>query len=151
VGEKRVWVFFYGLFMDFKILSQRGLIANDWKVAELHGYDFEIASWGYLKRSRDHSVYGVIIPASHSELARLYDPATNGLPLEYFPESIMVETPEGAWRPALCYVATDQPPGPVNMQYVESMVELARSFAFPRWYIEHLGSFREHSSQCPQS
>jgi hypothetical protein len=151
VNGKKVWVFFYGLFMDFKILGEQGLIAEDWKVAQLHGYDFQIASWGYLTRSRENSVYGIIVAASHTELAKLYDPATNGLPLEYFPESMMVETKDGEWVPALCYVATSQPPGPVNTQYVESMVELARKFGFPEWYINRLAGFCDHRSQCPQS
>lgn len=151
MSEKRVWVFFYGLFMDFKILSEQGLIAEDWKVAQLHGYDFQIASWGYLTRSRENSVYGLIVAANHTQLAKLYDRATNGLPLDYFPESMMVETLEGEWIPALCYVASTQPPGPVNTHYVASMLELARKFAFPAWYVERLASFRRHPSQCPQS
>lgn len=130
--------------MDFKILSERGLIAEDWKVAQLYGYDFQIASWGYLTRSLDNSVYGVIVAASHTQLTKLYDPATNGLPLEYFPEAMMVATLAGEWIPALCYVASTQPPGPVNTHYVESMVELARKFAFPKWYLDRLASFRGH-------
>jgi hypothetical protein len=126
--------------MDFKILKERGLTVEEWRVGQLYGYNFQIASWGYLQRSRETSVYGIIVAANHTELAKLYDANTNGLPaLDYFPEPVIIETLADEWIPALCYVASKQPS--INVQYVESMVELAETYGFPKWYCAHLASF----------
>ena len=139
--EKRVSVFFYGLFMDFEILREHGLVPERWEVARLHGYEFEIASWGYLRTSDRQCVYGIVVPASERELAKLYDKTSGILTAQYFPEPVLVETLDGKWIPALCYVATSPPEGPVNTKYANAMVKLAERFKFPEWYVEHLSSF----------
>ena len=142
MDEKRVCVFFYGLFMDFEILREHGLISDRWEVAKLHSYEFQIASWGYLRASDRLCVYGVLVPATHLELTKLYDKSSGVLTAEYFPEPVLVETLEGKWIPALCYVASNPPEGPVNTKYANAMVELAKKLSFPTWYVKHLSSFR---------
>jgi len=148
--EKHTWVFFYGLYMDFEILRERGLRVQHWEVAKLDGYEFRISSWGYIKRSDVNCVYGVVVCAAQQEVLDLYAPATSTLPLDYFPEPVLVESPDGQLRNVLCYVATSEPQGAeVNVDYVEGMVRLARHFAFPDWYVERLESFRPALQKTP--
>jgi hypothetical protein len=60
----------------------------------------------------------------------------------YLPEAVLAETFEGKWRAALCYVAPEMTPRPAALDYVTRIVEAARRFGFPQWYIERLESFR---------
>lgn len=142
MSEKRVQVFFYGLYMDFDILRQHGEMPEVWEVARLSGYDFQIASWGYLTPSKRNSVYGTLVGVTHEELARLYDPANSFLTMQYFPEAVLVETSDGKWVAALCYVAKDKPEGAVNAEYVDKIVALTKRLEFPAWYVERLASYR---------
>ena len=142
MSEKRVQIFFYGLYMDFDVLRKYGDIPEVWEVAKLRGYDFRIASWGYLTSSDRDSVYGTLVGVTHEELERLYGPTNTFLSLRYFPEPVLVETADGKWVAALCYVSTSEPEGPVNADYVDRMVALSEKLEFPRWYIERLASYR---------
>ena len=95
----------------------------------------------YLRTSDRQCVYGVVVPSSERELAKLYDKSSGMLTAHYFPEPVLVETLDGKWIPSLCYIATSLPEGPVNTRYADAMVKLAEKFKFPAWYVEHLSSF----------
>lgn len=140
--DKCSWVFFYGLYMDFEILHEHGLIVQQWEVAKLDGYVFRIGSWGYLEQSDSNCVYGVSVFAKQKEIAKLYSPETSTLPVDYFPEPVLVAGRDGRLRNALCYVATSEPKGAVNVNYINGMVKLAQHFGFPDWYVERLEGFR---------
>jgi hypothetical protein len=140
--DRRVPVFFYGLYMDFDVLRKYGDIPEVWEAARLYGYDFRIASWGFLTRSEGDSVYGTVVGITHEELERLYGPSNDFLTLRYVAEPVLVETLEGKWVAALCYVGTSEPEGLVNADYVDRMVALSERFGFPRWYTERLAAYR---------
>ena len=142
MSEKRVQVFFYGLYMDFDVLRRFGDIPEVWEVAKLRGYDFRVASWGYLARSDRDSVYGTLVGVTHEELEQLYGPSNTFLTSRYVPEPVLVETADGKWAAALCYVSTSAPEGPVNADYVDKMVALSEKLGFPQWYTERLASYR---------
>lgn len=142
MSESRVWVFFYGLFMDFEILRRYGLEPERWRAAKLPGYDIRIAARANLVPSDRHTVYGVVVAATHDGLARLYDKSNTTLTAHYSPEAVLVETADAGWLPALCYVTTPSADAEeVNTTYVDALVELARRFDFPQWYVERLGEF----------
>lgn len=46
-------------------------------MASLTGYEFRIASWGYLTRSERGRVYGLVMALTHDDLARLYAPSNS--------------------------------------------------------------------------
>lgn len=142
MSEKRVPVFFYGLYMDFDVLRRYGDIPEVWEVAKLPGYDLRVASWGYLVPSDRDSVYGTVVGVTHEELERLYGPSNDFLSLKYVPEPVLVETVGGGWRPALCYVSAGDPEGPVNVDYVDKLVALTERLGFPRWYTRRLAAYR---------
>ena len=141
--EKLVWVFFYGLYMDNEVLAGLGVTPERREAASLTGYEFRIASWGYLTRSERGRVYGIVMALTHDDLERLYTPFNSFLTHRYSPVPVLVETADGAQLSALCYVTTP-PAGPVNQEYVEKILALAEKYAFPGWYVEHLAGFREH-------
>jgi len=142
MAERKVQTFFYGSYMNFAVLKEAGLAPEQWEVAKLSGYDIRIAPRANLVHSEQHCVYGIIAAATHEELARLYSHAKEALGETYLPEAVLVETLDGKWLPALCYICHDMKPRPAATDYVDRIVKPAREYGFPAWYIARLESFR---------
>ncbi len=140
--ESRVWVFFYGSYMNFDVLKEVGIVPERWEVARVSGFDIVIQPRANMIRSNRHSVYGIVATPTHSELDRLYAHAKGVLGETYLPEAVFAETTNGSWRPALCYIAPSMEPKPAASDYVDRILKAARDFSFPEWYVERLESFR---------
>jgi hypothetical protein len=140
--EPEVWVFFYGSYMNFKVLSEVGLVPGRWQVATLSGFDIRIWPRANLVRSDKDSVYGIVATAKHRELDRLYAHAKDVLGETYLPEAVVPKTLTGGDAPALCYIAPDMKPAPPEPEYVDRIVAPAEEFGFPGWYVDRLRSFR---------
>ena len=143
MGEPRVRVFFYGSYMNPTVLREVGIVPEAFEVARLDGYDFRIAPRANLERSPQHSVYGVLVEATHAELDRLYAHARDVLGETYLPHPVLIQTDSGSWSPALCYIAPGMVPQRADPAYIERIVKAARDFRFPSWYIERLESAAE--------
>jgi hypothetical protein len=140
--ESKVWVFFYGSYMNFDVLKEVRFVPERWEAAKLSGFDIRIQPRANLVRSDQHGVYGIIVTATHQELSRLYAHAKDVLGETYLPEAVLVETLEGKWKPALCYICPAMEPRPAANDYIDRIVKPARAFGFPEWYIKRLESFR---------
>jgi hypothetical protein len=103
------------------------------------GFDIRIQPLANLVRSDRHGAYGIVATATHEELHRLYSQDWVG---SYLPEPVLVETRDGKWRAALCYVAPAQEPRPAISAYIDRIVGPAREYGFPDWYVARLESFR---------
>src|SRR5262249_17712645 len=132
--EPKVWVFFYGSFINLDVLRGAGLVPDRVEVARLSGFDIAIRPLANLIRSDQDSVYGILVAASHAELGRLYDYARDQLGGLYLPEAVLAET-SGAWRPALCYLAPQLEPRTAANDYLDRIVVAARQHGFPAWYL----------------
>ena len=139
--EPKVWVLFYGSFINLDVLRGTGLAPDRVEVARLGGFDIVIRPLANLVRSDQHSVYGILVTATHAELGRLYDYARDKLGGTYLPEAVLAET-SGTWRPALCYIAPQMEPGTPSNDYVDRIVVPARQHGFPPWYLARLEAFR---------
>jgi hypothetical protein len=140
--ESKVWTFFYGSYMNFEVLKGVGLVPERWEAARLGGFDIVIRPRANLIRSVQHCVYGILATATHRELERLYAHARDVLGEVYLPEAVLVETLDGKWKPALCYLAAAMEPRPAAADYVERIAAPARVFGFPEWYVRRIESFR---------
>jgi hypothetical protein len=140
--EPKVWVFFYGSYINFGVLREVDLVPEQWEVARLDGFDVRIQPRANLVRSDQHCVYGIVVTATHAELARLYAHARDVLGETYLPEAVLVQTRAGLWRPALCYICPEMAPRQADNAYVERIIGPAREFGFPEWYIARLEGFR---------
>jgi hypothetical protein len=138
----KVWTFFYGSYMNFDVLKEVEIVLEDWEVARLAGYDIRIEPRANLVRSDRDSVYGIVAAATHGELERLYAHAQDVLGELYLPFAVMVETRDGRWRPALCYLCPAMVPRPPDPAYVERIIGPAREYAFPDWYVRRLEGFQ---------
>jgi len=137
----QVWTFFYGSYINLEVLREVDLVPENWEVARLAGFDIRIQPRANLVRSDACTVYGIVATATHDELARLYTHARDVLGELYLPEPVLAETLDGKWRPALCYICPAMNPRPPDSAYVERIMVAARSYGFPRWYLDRLQSF----------
>jgi cation transport regulator ChaC len=141
----KIWVFFYGSYMNPDVLHGLGLDPGTIERARLSGFDLVISPRANLVRSDQHAVYGVCAQATHEELERLYAHARTVLGEIYLPEPVVVELDHGSLRPALCYLCPEMAPGPADAAYVDRILAPAERFGFPPWYIERIRSFRPRS------
>ncbi|NUP06036.1 MAG: gamma-glutamylcyclotransferase [Polyangiaceae bacterium] len=139
--EPRVWVFFYGSYINVAVLKEVDLVPGALEVARLPGFDIRIAPRANLVRSARDCVYGILATATHAELSRLYAHAKDILGETYLPEAILAETDNGALRPAMTYICPEMAPRPAEKAYVERISGPARRLGFPAWYVERIEGF----------
>jgi hypothetical protein len=141
MSEPKIWTFFYGSFIDLGVLRVLGVAIEKYEPARLSGFDIRIQPLANLIRSDRDCVYGIVALASHDELRRLYDHARREHGAVYLPEPVMVETFDGKWRAALCYIAPKMESRKASNEYLEHIVEPAKQYRFPDWYIARLEAF----------
>lgn len=142
MADREIWTFFYGSYMNFDVLKEVDLMPERWEVAKLYGFDIRIQPRANLIRSDQHCVYGIIAAATHEELQRLYAHAQGVLGEVYLPEAVLIETLDGKWLPALCYICPEMQPRPAAEDYLDRIIKPAKALGFPQWYIVRLESFR---------
>ena len=138
----KIWVFFYGSFINLEVLAEVGFVPDRVEVARLSGFDIRIGPLANLVRSDRHCVYGILVQATHTELERLY---AQGWVSTYLPEAVLVETEAGRMLPALTYIKPAMEPAPAADHYIDKIVDPARQYGFPSWYVDRLESFRARS------
>jgi hypothetical protein len=141
--ETKIWTFFYGSYMNPAVLREVDFVPERLEVARLDGFDIRIAPRANLIPSSRHSVYGVVVQATHGELARLYAHAHDVLGETYLPHPVLTQVLNGDWRVALCYIAASMAPRRPDPAYIDRIVGPATEFGFPAWYIARLESERE--------
>ena len=140
--ERKVKTFFYGSYINLDVLKEVDLIPEHVEVARLAGFDIRIQPLANLVQSDEHTVYGILTSATHTELQRLYAHARDVLGGVYLPEAVLSQTLDGKPVPALCYIASAMPPRPASDEYIDRIVIPAKQYAFPPRYIARLESFR---------
>jgi hypothetical protein len=114
-------------------------VSERYEVARLSGFDICIQPLATLVRSDQHSVYGIVASGTHEQLRRRYTQDWVGT---YLPEPVLVDTLDGKWRAALCYIAPSGEAQPASNDYIDRIVGLPKQHRFPAWYIARLESFR---------
>ena len=136
---KRIRVFFYGSFMRREVLARGGFHPETIEVVRLSGYDIAFCPHAYIGRSDQHSIYGILVRATHEELDRLYSMSGVGA---FLPEAVLVETLAGGLQAAMCYIPPLRGDKPADPEYVAHLIEAARGYGFPDWYIARLEALR---------
>src|SRR3981081_3171905 len=118
-GGKTIAVFFYGSFIRMDVLARVGFKPDKVEVARLSGFDIHISPHAALSRSDQHSVYGILVNITHDALETMY--ATPGVGF-FLPEAVLVETRDGKFLPALCYIPPWSENKPADRDYLEKLV-----------------------------
>ena len=133
--ERKVHVFFYGLFMDTGLLQQRDLAPSNPQVAYLDGYDIEIRDRATLILNAAERVYGIVTGLTHEEIGTLYaEPSVR----DYRPEAVVVTLEDKRQVPALCYNLPHITGARRNTAYAVRLLEVAKTLAFPGEYLDKL-------------
>ena len=133
--ERKVNVFFYGLFMDMGLLQQRGLAPSNPQLACLDGYDIEIHDRATLILNAAEKVYGMVTGLTQEEIDTLYaEPSV----LDYRPEAVLVTLEDDRQVPALCYTLPQVTGSRRNTAYAVRLLEVAKTLAFPGEYLDKL-------------
>jgi hypothetical protein len=135
---REVDCFFYGSFMNPKVMEKADHVLGEWQVATLPGYELRIAPHANLVRSSGAVAFGILTALNHAKLDQLYAGQSRGE--LYQPEAVLVQTATG-FRPAMCYLVTDMKPGTASADYVEMIAEPAEAYGFPAWYVERMRGF----------
>jgi hypothetical protein len=138
---RRVWVFFYGTFMNVGVLAEHGVIVSEAVPARVSGFELTIRPRVNLIASHRSCVYGGLVAVTHDDLARIYSGLEERFGLTYLPEAVLAETLDGALRPALCYIAPHMAAGPADGAFVRHLAACVRGLALPEWYALHVESF----------
>lgn len=136
----KIWSFFYGAYMNLKVLKSLNVIPEKYEVAKLNGFDISIKPRANVLPSSQQCVYGIIAKISHDELNRLYAP--NALGEMYLPQAVLVETLDGKWVSVICYIVPVMEPKEPTYDYVDKIITPAKELNFPEWYIKRLEDFK---------
>ena len=74
MAEPKVWVFFYGSYMNLGVLREVDLVPERWEVGRLGGFGIQIRPRANLMRSDRDSVYGIATTATHRRAGSIVRP-----------------------------------------------------------------------------
>lgn len=135
-ANRRISVFFYGLFMDDELLRTKGVRAINSRIASVEGYALHIGERATLIPHQGGRVYGTIKELSHAEIDNLYsEPSVSA----YKPEAVLAKLTDGSQVPALCFNLPNMMDRALpNLEYATKLRELARRIGLPSSYMEHI-------------
>lgn len=134
--DRRIPVFFYGLFMDVDALRSKGVFPTDPRAASVAGYAIRIGHRATLFPERRSSAHGLLMDLTHAEIELLY--SAPGLEA-YRPEAVAATVAEGPATPALCFnLVTPPSVGEANPEYAAKLRDLATRVHLPPEYVEQI-------------
>jgi len=138
--ERRVWIFFYGAFMDPAVLQANGVKVTVVVPALVRGRRLEIRPRANLVADDQAVAFGSLAELIHQEIDSLYRMLDEKFGLKYFPEAVMAETLEGTLRPALCFVASELDGSRPTHEYIQQMLAAIKAVGLPEWYASYVKS-----------
>jgi hypothetical protein len=133
MDQRLLDVFFYGLFMDQQLLSDKGAQATDVRLAAVPGFVLRLGARAALVPDSAGTVHGVVMKLSHLDLERLYSEPSL---LAYRPEPVLATLHSGATVAALCFNLPEAPsPEERNAEYAAKLRALAQRIGLPGAYV----------------
>ena len=137
-------IFFYGLFMDRSLLTEKGLHPEIIGPAVLPDYRIHIGERATLLRSASSRAYGIVMELADQEARALYsEPSVR----EYTREPVQVElldTSEAV--EAYCYnLPRELGLAGANPAYATELSQLVEALQFDSAYVEEIAAFGEVS------
>lgn len=130
-AARKIDGFFYGLFMDERMLREAGVHPSNPRRAYVSDWALRIGDRACLVPSEGDRAYGMLIALTHDELEVLY--GAPGLE-DYRPEAVLAHCLDGEDRvPALCFNLVEAPhPEARNPEYSERLRAVLVGLDLPR-------------------
>lgn len=128
-------VFFYGLFMDEKLLKEKGFRPTKPKLAYLEGYHLKIGERATLIKSAGERAYGTIMTLEDEELNKLYSEPSVA---DYCAEKVMVTTLDNDSIAAVVYNLPVEMLSGQNKQYAKQLANVAKDIGLPKAYVKKI-------------
>jgi gamma-glutamyl AIG2-like cyclotransferase len=131
--ERRVEVFFYGLFMDADALREKGFHPAGARRASVEDLALHLGERATLVPERGGCVHGMLMSLTHAELNRLYaEPSVAA----YRPDPVMASLGGGSVVAALCFNLPAVPAGSrSNPDYAAKLRIVAKRMGLPDAYV----------------
>lgn len=134
MSSRQIDGFYYGLFMDERVLREAGTNPSSLRRAYVTDFALRIGQRATLVPSPGARAYGMLIALTHAELDRLY--GAPGLEV-YRPEAVVAHPFEDEAVPALCYNLVQAPePHERNPEYAMRLQSVLENLGFPVEYVE---------------
>jgi hypothetical protein len=134
--DRRIELFFYGLFMDEALLRAKGINPSDRRTAVVENFSLVIGERATLVPRAGQTVYGVLFRLTHAEVDALYSEASVSA---YRPEAVSARLADGSIVPALCFNLPAPPSTHErNPQYAAKLRELAGRIGLPQSYVSSI-------------
>jgi hypothetical protein len=140
MDERRVWIFFYGAFMDPAVLQANDINVTVVVAALVRGRRLELRPRANLLADDQAVSFGSLAQLTHREIDSLYRMLDEKFGLRYLPEAVMAETLEGTLRPALCFVASELDGSMPTHEYIQQMLAAIKAVGLPEWYASYVQS-----------
>ena len=128
-------VFFYGLFMDERLLATKGIAPSGIRPGFVDGYGLRIGERATLVPRPGSRAYGVMMEIARDEIEQLYSEVSVA---DYLPEPVIVEVEDGKRLEATCYNLPGDKGTGANKEYAASLLELATRLGFPDSYLDQI-------------
>ena len=138
MGGEKVWIYFYGSYMDTVTLAGWRVRPLSFEVARLDDWDVTFSPHATLIPRAGDSVYGIVAELAESDVERLYSRTELA---DYKPVEVIVETATKKLVPAICYVSKPAENLKPSAAYLKLVVDTARKLGFPSAYLEKLSAF----------
>lgn len=132
-------VFFYGLFMDERLLATKGIEPSKVTLGFVDGYGLRIGERATLVRHPGSRAYGAMMDIAPSEATKLYADESVA---DYLPEPVIVELLDGTQVEATCYNLPSHKVTVTNRRYAESLLEVATRLDLPDSYLDQIRQAR---------
>ena len=121
-------VFFYGLYIDPKLLEKAGVNARNPRVARVENFVLRIGNKATLLRAPGEVVHGFIYSLTYDEINTLYWGA--GL-YDYIAESLIAKTTSGSVAVLCCNLLDPPNDNESNPDYLSKLEELKSHLGLP--------------------
>ena len=136
-SERKIKVFFYGLFMDVSLLKSFGIEATNIQKAQLTHVRLHIGERATLFPQVNQTSYGLVMEIEEDALSSLYK--KQGLE-DYQSLTVEVELEERIRVSVVTYLLPESCVTGTNLEYAKKLAALAKSLELPEAAIKDIES-----------
>jgi hypothetical protein len=128
-------IFFYGLFMDQKMLEDKGVHPINPRKGILNNYALKIGNRASLIPADNERVYGIVMTINDEEVLKLYADESVA---DYIPDKVEIVTETNVRIEAICYILPEEFLQGTNKEYAKKLYDLGKRLNLPHEYLNKI-------------